>query len=296
MATQSTDHSTSHQLFYTKNGAARKTTLDSGYSAIWAKSWWHKQQHVCSSDWLGRGGLCRMETACSKAGMPFISNRKIIACAVQTPWASPVSCESHGDHFCPHDHRTRNCLLNKICESTVLITSVEVFCYQNPNKARAGDGITECFGLEGTIKGHPDQAPAMGRDTCHQIKLFRIQSKLALSISRDGPFAASDVVSTHRPAGFLVTRFYPFWPSHFGEGATLTSAAQAGFGICCFFQQILAVTNAVIRLSWLWQAQNPVYLSWLSWPGRAPSGTLLGTWALLVAQNDFTTLDVIKEM
>lgn len=34
----------------------------------------------------------------------------------------------------------------------------------------------------------------------------------------------------------------------------------------------------------------------LSWPRRTPSGTLLGTWALLVAQNDITTPNLNKEM
>lgn len=51
----------------------RKITLDSVDSATPVKSWWYKQRNGCSSDWLWRGGICRMETACSKSGLCFIS-------------------------------------------------------------------------------------------------------------------------------------------------------------------------------------------------------------------------------
>jgi len=46
--------------------------------------------------------------------------------------------------------------------------------------------ITECFGLEGTFKGHLVQPPAVSRDIFNPIRLLRAPSSPTRNVSRDG--------------------------------------------------------------------------------------------------------------
>jgi len=50
----------------------------------------------------------------------------------------------------------------------------------------------ECFGLEGTFRGHLARPPAVSRDIFNYIRLLRAPSNLALNfVSRDGVSATS---------------------------------------------------------------------------------------------------------
>jgi len=51
--------------------------------------------------------------------------------------------------------------------------------------------ITECFGLEGTFRGHLAQPPAVISDIFNYIGLLRAPSKLDLNVSRDGASTTS---------------------------------------------------------------------------------------------------------
>ena len=46
--------------------------------------------------------------------------------------------------------------------------------------------IIECFGLEGTFRGHLAQPPIVSRNIFSLTRLLRALSNLALSVSRDG--------------------------------------------------------------------------------------------------------------
>ena len=47
-------------------------------------------------------------------------------------------------------------------------------------------GLTDWFGWDGTVKGHPVQPPAMGRDISNQVRVLRAPSNLVWNGSRDG--------------------------------------------------------------------------------------------------------------
>jgi len=51
--------------------------------------------------------------------------------------------------------------------------------------------ITECFGLEGTFRGHLAHPLAASKDIFNQTRLLRAPSNLALNVSRDGASTTS---------------------------------------------------------------------------------------------------------
>jgi len=68
-----------------------------------------------------------------------------------------------------------------------------VSCAAGTPKAGKKDGhrITERFELGGTSEDHLDQHPVMGRDPCHQTRLLKAPSNLALNPAREGAATAS---------------------------------------------------------------------------------------------------------
>jgi len=50
---------------------------------------------------------------------------------------------------------------------------------------------TECLGLEGTLKDHLAQSPAVSRDSFNRMRLLTVPSNLALNVSRDGASTTS---------------------------------------------------------------------------------------------------------
>ena len=60
--------------------------------------------------------------------------------------------------------------------------------------------IIECFGLEGTFRGHLAQSPCSdSRDIFNYIRLLRAPSNLAFNISRDGASTTSLGNLFHHP-------------------------------------------------------------------------------------------------